>query len=152
MFKIHNNTATKEEIPSFLVGLSNDSLSDLSWTDPSLGVSEFAWYIERDDSPAITLFQKYDGESLFIDHEQKVVRIVRNVVDLTNEEIEEKRKVFLTNVENEIELRINLVNKYLETEEIKSYKEQVLSVITQPNYPFEITWPSQPTLLIWSLK
>ncbi len=39
--------ATREPIPAFLIGLTPESLLDLSWTDPQLGVQDCAWWPEE---------------------------------------------------------------------------------------------------------
>lgn len=51
MIKVQNHTATREPIPEFLRGLAPESLLDLSWTDPQLGVNDAAWWPERDETP-----------------------------------------------------------------------------------------------------
>jgi len=50
MVKIDNNNAAREPIPLFLQGLLPESLVDLSWTDPALGVQDCAWWPEEDVS------------------------------------------------------------------------------------------------------
>ncbi|MGK8477792.1 hypothetical protein [Stutzerimonas stutzeri] len=87
MIKIQSNTATREPIPSFLVGLAPESLADLSWTDPALGVSDCAWWPEDDQSPALGEFERYGDETLTVDPERRVVVVVRDVVPLTAEEL-----------------------------------------------------------------
>jgi len=92
MIKVKNNTATREPIPHFLVGLAAASLADLSWTDPALGVSDCAWWPEDDHSPALGEFERYGNETLTPDPERRVVVVVREVVPWTAEEIEAHRK------------------------------------------------------------
>jgi|694.fasta_scaffold00352_14 hypothetical protein len=151
MIKIHNNTPTREDIPSFLQGLKQESLYDLSWTDPNLGVSDCRWYPEVDESLPLTYNQKYDGEVLTVDEENKLVKVVKNIVSLTEEELELKR----TQLENSAQIRIEIetayANKNIErnvnkAEVFEQYKIDLSLVPSQTNYPFEITWPSQPTL------
>lgn len=89
MIKVKNNTATREPIPHFLVGLAAASLADLSWTDPALGVSDCAWWPEDDQSPALGEFERYGDETLTVDAERRVVVVVREVVPWTAEEIAE---------------------------------------------------------------
>lgn len=92
MIKVQNNTATRDPIPPFLYGLAPESLLDLSWTDPALGVADAAWWPEVDESPALSTHERYGAETLTVDAEAKVVRVVRAVVPWSDEEIEAERK------------------------------------------------------------
>ena len=88
MIKIQNNTATREPIPDFLVGLSPESLADLSWTDSQLGVQDCAWWSETyDDAPIDTLTHKYGDEILTINKETKTVSVTHEIVELSQEEL-----------------------------------------------------------------
>jgi hypothetical protein len=88
MIKVKNQTATREPIPAFLLGLAPESLADLSWTDPSLGVSDCKWLPEQDDSPALKQYEVYGDETLTIDAENKRVVSNRAVVPMTQEQID----------------------------------------------------------------
>lgn len=92
MIKVQNNTPTREPLPSFLRGLAPESLLDLSWTDPALGVSDCAWWPEEDQSPALGEFERYGLETLTPDPERKVVVVVRSVEPWSAEEIAEYRR------------------------------------------------------------
>lgn len=92
MIKVQNNTPTREPIPSFLRGLAPESLADLSWTDPALGVSDCAWWPEDDQSPALGEFQRYGDETLTVDTDRRVVVVVREVEPWSAEEIAAYRK------------------------------------------------------------
>lgn len=92
MVKVQNGIATREPIPNFLRGLKPESLLDLSWTDPALGVSDAAWWPEEDQSPALGEFERYGDETLTVDAERRVVVVVRQVVPWSAEEIAEHRK------------------------------------------------------------
>jgi len=147
MIKIHNNIATREELPSFLVGLKEESLYDLSWTDPNLGVSEFAWYPEIDESLPLSYNQKYDGEVLTIDEENKVVRVVKNIVSLTEEELEAKRIILTENAQTRIEVETDYANRIWQPDKKEKFDEyiaQLALVSQQENYPWEINWPVRP--------
>lgn len=87
MIKIQNSIATREALPPFLAGLSHESLSDLSWTDPQLGVQDAAWWPEEDQSPALGEYQRYGQETLTPDSARKVVVVTREVLDWGDEEI-----------------------------------------------------------------
>lgn len=86
MLKIKNGIATREPIPHFLQGLAAESLADLSWVDPALGVSDAAWWPEEDQSPALGEFERYGAETLTVDTERRVVIVVRDVVPWSAEE------------------------------------------------------------------
>ena len=88
MIKIQNNLATREPLPAFLNGLAQESLADLSWTDPALGVSDAAWWPEVDQSPPLQEYERYGEETLTIDAINKQVIVTRAVIPWTTEEIE----------------------------------------------------------------
>ena len=73
MIKIQNNTALREPLPTFLRGLRPESLLDLSWTDPQLGVQDSAWWPEQQNWPDLSEGERYTDEVLTLDHERKVV-------------------------------------------------------------------------------
>lgn len=73
MIKVHNNTATRTPLPSFLRGLRPESLLDLSWTDPALGVQDAAWWPEDRQWPELQEGERYTEEVLTIDTERQVV-------------------------------------------------------------------------------
>lgn len=89
MIKVNTKTlqSTREALPSFLYGLQPESLQDLSWTDPTLGVSDSAWWQEVDKSQPLAEYQRYGGETLTVDPINKVVEVVRSIVPWTAEEI-----------------------------------------------------------------
>lgn len=89
MIKVKGSIATREPIPAFLSGLAPESLLDLSWTDPALGVSDAAWWPEEDQSPALGEFERYGGETLTPDIERRVVVVTRDIVPWSQEEIAE---------------------------------------------------------------
>lgn len=64
MIKLQNNTLAREALPVFLLGLQTESLRDLTWTDPALGVSDCAWLPEVDQSPALQQYERYGAETL----------------------------------------------------------------------------------------
>lgn len=86
MIKVQNNTATREPIPAFLQGLAPESMADLSWTDPALGVSDAAWWPEVDQSPLLKQYERYGDETLTIG--DGVVIVTRQVVPFTQAEID----------------------------------------------------------------
>lgn len=102
MIKIQNNQiagssepaylATREPVPQFLIGLAPESLADLSWTDPNLGVSDCAWWPEVDQSPALGEYERYGAETLTVDAVNKQVLVTREILDWSAEEIQADKK------------------------------------------------------------
>lgn len=91
MIKVQNNIATREPLPSFLRGLSPETLRDLSFTDPALGVQDVQWLPEDDQTPELGENQVYDGtETLTVDTDRQVAVVVRGIRDMTPEEIQER--------------------------------------------------------------
>lgn len=86
MIKVQNNIATRESLPLFLQGLAPESLADLSWTDPALGVQGCAWLPEQDESPELKQYERYGDETLTVSN--GVVIVTRAVVPFTQEEID----------------------------------------------------------------
>ena len=87
MIKLQNNTLTREPLPVFLLGLQDESLRDLSWTDPALGVSDCAWLPEVDQSPALKQYERYGAETLTLGDDVAIV--TRAVVPWSAAEISE---------------------------------------------------------------
>jgi len=88
MMKILNNTATREPLPLFLKGLAQESLYDLSWTDPSLGVQDSAWWPEVNESLSLPdEFYRYGAETLTLDSERKMVVVTQAIEPLNDSEV-----------------------------------------------------------------
>jgi len=87
MIKVKNNIATREPIPKFLQGLKLESLVDLSWTDPQLGVQDCAWWPEEDQSLALGEYERYGAETMTVDADRKVVVVTKAIEPFTAEEI-----------------------------------------------------------------
>ncbi|CAN7558505.1 DUF4376 domain-containing protein [Pseudomonas umsongensis] len=83
MIKVENNVVSRELIPSFLIGLSAESLADLSWTDPALGVSDCAWWPEENTEGELGINKKWGAEVLTLDAERRVVLVARKQVAMT---------------------------------------------------------------------
>lgn len=86
MIKIQNNTPARESIPVFLLGLDVETLKDLSWTDPALGVQDCAWWPEQDASPALGQHEVYGDETLTLG--EGVVIVTRAVLPMPQEQID----------------------------------------------------------------
>ena len=83
MIKVKNGVASREPLPDFLYGLMPESLVDLSWTDPALGVQGSAWWPEEDVSGELGPNKKWGAEVLTLDTERKVVLVKRKQVAMT---------------------------------------------------------------------
>lgn len=113
MIKIQNNTVTREDVPNFLVGLKPESLLDLSWTDPALGVQDCAWYPEVD----VTNYESnlvLDGtETYELDEANFIVKVIRGQRDKTAEELEAEYKATVPTVISMRQARLVLLNANL---------------------------------------
>lgn len=85
MIKVENGIATREPIPSFLVSpnLLPESLADLSWTDPSYGVQDAAWWPEENTEGELGINKKWGAEVFTLDTQRKVVVVTHKQVNMT---------------------------------------------------------------------
>ena len=87
MVKVENSIATREPIPDFLdqkdTPDARESLLDLSWTDPSLGVQNAAWWPEENADGELGANKKWGAEVLTLDVERRVVLVTRKQVAMT---------------------------------------------------------------------
>lgn len=130
MIKIQNNTPTREAIPVFLLGLAPESLADLSWTDPALGVSDCKWLPEVDQSPVLGEYERYGAETLTLagDH----VIVMRAVVPWSAEEIEADKKA-------KVPQEVTIQKACLELEDAGLLDDVETLVATLPR-PYQIAW------------
>lgn len=127
MIKVQSNTATREHLPSFLVGLAPSSLADLSWTDRQLGVSDCAWWPEEEQSQPLAKFERYGDETLTVDAERQVVIATRAVVPWSAEEIAAHKAEEAQRIRSEI---MDGVQRYLDDfAQTKTY-DGILSACT----------------------
>lgn len=61
MIKVKDGVATREPLPDFLYGLLPESLADLSWTDPALGVQDLAWWPEENTEGPLGADKKWSA-------------------------------------------------------------------------------------------
>lgn len=87
MIRVKNNIASREPLPHFLVGLEPESLADLSWTDPALGVLGLVWWPEEDASRPLGEYQRYGAENLTVDPKRRVVISLRRIELWSEDEI-----------------------------------------------------------------
>lgn len=87
MIKVENGIATREPVPYFLdqsgTPEAQASLLDLSWTDPTFGLLDAAWWPEEDVSGELGANKKWGAEVLTLDVERKVVKVSRRQVAMT---------------------------------------------------------------------
>lgn len=88
---LKTKTASREPLPIFLHGLAQESLLDLSWTDPALGVQDCAWFPESNVNPALESTQYFGNESFKIDFKNKVVEVSNEILNYTQKEIENQQ-------------------------------------------------------------
>lgn len=153
MIKVENNVATREPIPSFLLGVDENALADLSWTDPALGVSEAAWWPENDQSPELGLDQHYGDETLTVDTENQRVNVVKTVVADSEEDIaarkaslaaiERANRDFLLSETDWVVIKAMELSQTISTE-MSTYRQALRDVPAQAGFPDTITWPTKP--------
>lgn len=80
LIKVKVGVAAHEPLPDFLIGLAPESLADLSWTDPALGMQNCAWWPLEDRSQPLGPWQQYGQETLAIDAGTQTVVCVRQVI------------------------------------------------------------------------
>ncbi|WP_138725669.1 DUF4376 domain-containing protein [Pseudomonas lactis] len=105
MIKVENNTPTREPLPVFLHGLLPESLVDLSWTDPQLGVQGAAWWPEEDVSGELGPNKKWGAEVLTLDAERQVVLVKRKQVAMTAGEKAERDELIAAQWADQIAAR-----------------------------------------------
>jgi len=105
MIKVENGTVTRELLPAFLVNLLPESLADLSWTDPALGVQNCAWWPEENTEGELAPNKKWGAEVFTLDPDRKVVKVARKQVAMTAAEKTERDEAIAAQWANLIESR-----------------------------------------------
>lgn len=87
LIKVKDGVASREPIPDFLDRSGTPealaSLLDLSWTDPTFGLLDAAWWPEEDVSGELGTNKKWGSEVFTLDAERKVVKVARKQVAMT---------------------------------------------------------------------
>ena len=83
MVRVESGKASRADLPDFLKGLAPESLLDLSWTDPALGVQGSAWWPEENGDGELGADKKWGAEVLTLDTERQVVLVTRKQVAMT---------------------------------------------------------------------
>lgn len=81
--KGENDITTRKPVPDFLVGLAPESLADLSWTDPALGVQDCAWWPEENGDGELGANKNWGAKVLTLDAEGQVVLVTHIQVAMT---------------------------------------------------------------------
>lgn len=148
MIKIQNNTATREAIPAFLQGLAPESLADLSWTDPALGVSDAAWWPEVDESPSLQRHERYGAETLTVG--DGVVIVNRAVVPWTQAEIDAEAAGQAAQVRQQRNAKLTasdwtqVADAPVDKEVWAAYRQALRDVTGQEGFPWTVQWPEMP--------
>lgn len=87
MVKVQGGKAAREAVPAFLLGLAAESLLELSWTDPALGVQPCAWWPEESGDGPLPDGMKWGTETLTLDLARKVVIVTHASEPLSAEEL-----------------------------------------------------------------
>ena len=153
MIKIQNNTATRTALPAFLVGLKPESLLDLSWTDPALGVADCMWWPEEDQSATLGELEVYGSETLTLDADRKVVVVVRSVEPMPQDQVTalEDAKASAIRSERNALLSASDWVVILHTEKGTNipalwelYRQALRDITAQAGFPHSVTWPTKP--------
>jgi hypothetical protein len=148
MIKVQNQTATREPIPAFLIGLAPESLADLSWTDPALGVSDCAWWPEEDASAPLGQFEVYGEETLTVGN--GVVVVTRAVVPMPQEQIDALAAEQAAQVRAERNEKLaasdwtQLADSTADKAAWAEYRQALRDITGQEGFPWSIEWPVQP--------
>lgn len=150
MIKIQNNIATRDPIPTFLMGLKPESLLDLSWTDPALGVADCMWWPEEDQSAPLGEFEVYGDETLTIDADRKVVVVVRSVGPMPQEQIAAMEEAKASAIRSERNEKLSasdwtqVADAPVDKAAWATYRQALRDITTQSGFPNSITWPVKP--------
>lgn len=149
MIKIQNNIPTREAIPAFLQGLAPESLVDLSWTDPALGVSDCKWLPEQDASPELGQFEVYGEEAFTLG--DGVVIVTRAVLPMPQEQIDVLTSQQASQVRAERNTKLSasdwtqVADAPVDKATWAAYRQELRDVTSQAGFPWNIVWPTTPT-------
>lgn len=162
MVKVENGIATREPIPAFLVGLLPESLADLSWTDPALGVQGAAWWPEENTEGELGPNKKWGTEVFTVDTERQTVFVAREQLDLTADDLAAQLAQQTATAYAERDrlmawatIRIAPLQDAVDIDEAsaaeiamlkkwKQYRVALNRIQDQPGFPTDVTWPVSP--------
>lgn len=149
MLKINltNKEVTRVELPSFLKGLEQESLNNLSWADADYEVTNFGWWVEKDESSTPTEFQKYsDNETYRLDETNKIIYVTKEIVSLTSDELV-KTKATKREKRNNLLLDTDwwalAENSSSYSDERKKYRQDLRDLPIVSGFP-DVTFPTKP--------
>ena len=123
---------SKTPLPEYLIGLSIESLQDLSWTDPALGVSNAAWWPIEESLDSLNEYEKYGQETLTPVESRKVVLLTRKVEPFTESEINNYRARKAEQIKNEV---VSSCQKRLDDFARTRNYDSILSLCTYASSP-----------------
>ena len=150
MIKIQNDTATREPIPSFLIGLTRETLLDLSWTDPALGVQDCAWWPEEDVSKPLAQFEVYGKETLSLDHKRKVVLVDRAIEPMPQDQVEALNEAKAQEVRDQRNAELvasdwtQVLDAPVDQNAWAEYRQALRDITSQEGFPHNVVWPVKP--------
>jgi hypothetical protein len=150
MIKVQNNTATREAIPSFLIGLTTETLLDLTWTDPALGVQGCAWWPEEDISKPLGEFEVYGAETLTLVNERKVVLVDRAVEPMPQAQIDALNAAKAQDIRNQRNVLL-AASDWTQVDDAPvdkaawaTYRQALRDITSQADFPHSVVWPTKP--------
>lgn len=152
MIKVQNNIATREPVPNFLVGLMQESLLDLSWTDPALGVQDCVWWPEEDQSASLGEFEVYGSETLTLDDNRKVVVVTHTVEPMPQEQIDAISAAKASAVRSERNALLSnsdwtqVADAPVNITLWATYRQALRDITSNINFPYltDADWPTEP--------
>lgn len=80
---------TRTPLPQNLKGLAQESLDDLSWADPAVGVENLGFWVDVLEGSTPNLVQKYSGNETYrVDETNKRIYVTKEIISQTSGEIE----------------------------------------------------------------
>jgi len=116
MIKINLITkeVTRETLPKFLVGLKQESLNDLSWTDEALGLQGFGFWQEVNVTSTYDATYVLDGNETFnVNVITKLVEVTKGVRLKTEEELLAEFKATVPQIISMRQARLALIQSGL---------------------------------------
>lgn len=150
MIKVQNNIATREPIPTFLMGLKPESLFGLTWTDPALGVVDCMWWPEEDQSAPLGEFEVYGSETLTIDADRMVVVVVRSVEPMPQEQIDALEEAKASAIRSERNALLSasdwtqVIDAPVDQVAWATYRQALRDITDQVGFPHTVEWPVKP--------
>jgi hypothetical protein len=149
MIKVQNGVATREPIPSVLAGLAPESLSDLTWTDATLGLRDVAWWPEVAANQPFDPATQYlsDAEVLTVDSKARTVLVSRLVLPIPASDLAARRAEAIARqweaIKAERERRrvggLHLGMDWFHSDDVSRIQQLALSVMGQ-NIPYGLQW------------